>query len=1106
MFLQTDFSLFTSTLSAKKSVDKFKEKGFDKVVLADTNLSAALTFYSACKSAQVMPIIGVQNIYEGIKYLFIAHNQNGYSVLTECETRGYNDSDKLFNNENITAIALDIIEPKAIIKSKYGALKQELKLVDQAINNKLTAETIILPVKIANAAKEEDYFTIASMNAVENKSSYEEEIAAGNIAVQVIGYPEDFKDENLESIIAKCVNDYTFGNPVPPSFKFCEEVGKEYNLSNPTNDQLFEHLAKIGLEKRFKGKEIPEHYSKQLDFEIKVIQGMKFAGYFLIVWDFINYAKTNDIPVGPGRGSAAGSLVAFCLEITDLDPLPYGLLFERFLNPDRVSFPDVDIDFCQDRREEVIQYVVDKYGVDNVGQVITFGKLAAKAAIRDAARIMSAPLYLADKLAKMVPEKPGMTLALAEESIGDELKNIFKEDYIAEKIWSKALKMEGLKKNQGVHAAGLVISNDEICNRAPVYNVNGVNVCGYEGGYLEDVNLVKYDFLGLKTLTVIDRTKKSIFKQTGKIIDFSTADINDPAVYKYISTGNTSGLFQIESPGMQDLAKRLQPKDFEEVTAMLALYRPGPMEAGMLESFINRKHGREEVSYFFDSMTEALKPILEPTYGLIVYQEQVMQIVRAIAGFSLGEADLVRRAMGKKKIEEMNKISKDFVQRAVVKGYKENEAAELFNLIEKFAGYGFNKSHSAAYALVTFYTGFLKYYYPVHFMANLINSDITNTDKLIAYVAECKNLGIELTKPDITMSTVEFTPVDKENKIIFGLKAVKGVGAGAENLINAATKVKLENGSIYDLFLLTQRDIQKEILDIEKEINKTNKNTESIDKKALAAIAKINELNQKASEKPLTTVQTKTLANNQQLIIGFQATLEDNKLKIEHLNVALNNLSSQVESSTEKLDKRVVEALAEVGAFDHFKITRKDLITNLELFLNYKTIKSVVLTNEEFSIAELISLEKERVGLIISSVYKEEIKNKIQQYEIPVDMPIGVLIGKEIRHKKAGGQFYDLKIITPEGDIISASDFNDLGAKFEVGDLISMFIRINGKYINVSKIQKVTDKILESYPKKTIVVKITMFDKITPEIRNAERVEVYDLNGELISILKKRVA
>ena len=391
-------------------------------------------------------------------------------------------------------------------------------------------------------------------------------------------------------------------------------------------------------------------------------------------------------------------------------------------------------------------------------------------------------------------------------------------------------------------------------------------------------------------------------------------------------------------------------------------------------------------------------------------------------------------------------------------------------------------------------------------MANLINSDITNTDKLIAYIAECKNLGIEVTKPDITMSTVEFTPIDKDKKIIFGLKAVKGVGAGAENLINAATKVKLENGSIYDLFLLTQRDIEKEILEIEKEINKINKNTESIDKKALAAIAKINELNQKANEKALTTVQVKTLATNQQSILSFQTTLEENKFKIDNLNLTLNNLKAESESSTEKLDKRVVEALAEVGSFDYFKITRKDLINNLELFLNYKTIKTVVLTNQEFSIAELISLEKERVGLIISSVYNEEIKAKIQKYDIPVDMPIGVLIGKEVRTKKAGGQFYDLKIITPEGDIISASDFNDLGSKFEVGDLISMVIRINGKYINVSKINKFSDKILEAYSRKTIVKKITMFDKITKDIKNAERVEVYDLNGDLLAVLKQRVA
>lgn len=616
--------------------------------------------------------------------------------------------------------------------------------------------------------------------------------------------------EATQEIADKCNLEIKLGNPTPPNFKFTRQKSEISNLTLPEpdieysleNDKiLFMHECRIGLEDRLKIVK-PEHhqeYRDRLEVEIEIINNMRFPGYMLIVWDFVIVAKQMGIPVGPGRGSAAGSLVAFSLKITDIDPIPYGLLFERFLNPERVSMPDIDMDFCQARRGEIIDYVVQQYGRANVAQIITFGKLLAKGVIRDVARVLDMPYARADAMAKLIPDELGINLASSYEK-EPKIKELCDADPQAARVWEYALALEGLNRNAGTHAAGVVISNEPLWKKTPLFKPSGLDTLAtqYNGKYVEDVDLIKFDFLGLKTLTVIEEANKLIEQRHGKRVDFITADVNDKGVYDLIQTGNTMGLFQIESDGMQDLCKRLKPSNFEDIIAVLALYRPGPMESGMLDDFIDRKHGRAEINYFYDEFDAPLRPILETTYGVIVYQEQVMQIVQTIGGFSLGGADLVRRAMGKKIKEEMDRLKGEFADGGVKKGYQKPHCEELFDLIVKFAGYGFNKSHSAAYALVTFYTSYLKKYYPSEFMAALLTLEKDNTDKVVKYVDEVKRLGLDLFPPDINKSDLVFSAKKIEDKevVMFGMGAIKGAGDVA---INSILKARNEGGLFTDL-------------------------------------------------------------------------------------------------------------------------------------------------------------------------------------------------------------------------------------------------------------------------------------------------------------------
>ncbi len=553
----------------------------------------------------------------------------------------------------------------------------------------------------------------------------------------------------------------------------------------------FEYVARQGMEKRRayldflkeKGRlrRPVEEYYERLDYEIGVIQQMQYSGYFLIVWDFIRYAKSQKIPVGPGRGSAAGSLVAYAMEITDIDPLQYGLLFERFLNPERVSMPDIDIDFCMNRRGEVIQYVTEKYGREQVAQIITFNTMATKAAIKDVGRVMDMAFGEVDKLTKMVPNVLNIKLDAAIEQ-EPKLREAIKKDRQVAKLIETARRLEGVARNPSVHAAGVVIAPEPLKNLVPLYKTaKDEIVTQYDMKGLDFLSLLKMDFLGLTTLTVIDDALAWLERERGERLSLNDLPLDDKPTFDLLSKGLTSGVFQFESSGMRDILIRYQPERLEDLIALNALYRPGPIQGGMVTDFIERKHGRKKVTYLLPE----LKPYLEETYGVIVYQEQVMQIANVIAGYSLGEADMLRRAMGKKKKEVMDQQRARFLDGAAERGFAKAKAEKLFDLMAQFAGYGFNKSHSAAYGFVAYCTAYLKTHYPVYFMAALLSSESSNTDKVVRYINECRDMSIDVLPPDVNSSYWDFTPAG-DKAIRFGLGAIKNVGRGAvESVIEA---------------------------------------------------------------------------------------------------------------------------------------------------------------------------------------------------------------------------------------------------------------------------------------------------------------------------------
>ncbi|UCD71412.1 MAG: DNA polymerase III subunit alpha [Syntrophobacterales bacterium] len=572
-------------------------------------------------------------------------------------------------------------------------------------------------------------------------------------------------------------------------------------------DSYLENLASEGLEKRLsemgtgEGTIAREEYFKRLNEELVTIKSMGFSSYFLIVSDFINYAKERGIPVGPGRGSAAGSLVAYSLGITDLDPLRYGLLFERFLNPERISMPDVDVDFCMKGRDEVIRYVTEKYGNDNVAQIITFGKMQAKAVVRDVGRALDMPYNEVDRIAKLIPNTLSITLdqALLQEP---KLRELMESDERVSSLVTTAKSLEGLARHASTHAAGVVISNKPLMEYLPLYRgQNGEIITQYAMGDVEKIGLIKFDFLGLKTLTVLDKTVELINQKGDREIDIHRLDLGDKKTFELLGSGATTGIFQLESSGMKELLVKLKPESFDDIIALVALHRPGPLGSRMVDDFIKRKHGNVPILFEIPQMEE----ILRETYGVIVYQEQVMKIASSLANFSLGDADVLRRAMGKKNPKEMDRQKEKFLEGAKRRGIDSQKAERVFDLMAKFAEYGFNKSHSAAYALIAYQTAHLKAHYRIEFMAALLTCEMENTDKIVKYIGECQDMGIEILPPDVNESYRDFTVIG--NKIRFGLAAVKNVGSGA---VDSIISEREKNGPFKDIFDFCQRaDLRK---------------------------------------------------------------------------------------------------------------------------------------------------------------------------------------------------------------------------------------------------------------------------------------------------------
>jgi DNA polymerase III subunit alpha len=607
-----------------------------------------------------------------------------------------------------------------------------------------------------------------------------------------------FRDHLTDDVIAEAI---------ATTLKVAEKIEEYSILGKPripeypipdgyTAASYFEAVTRQGLVERFELQsfdQVPPDYQERLAYELNMMNQMGFSGYFLVVWDYIKFARDNGIPVGPGRGSAAGSLVAYALKITNIDPVHHGLLFERFLNPERFSMPDIDTDFCIDRRQEVIDYVTQKYGGDRVAQIITYNRMTSKAVLKDVARVLDIPYAESDKMAKMIPVSRGkpakLKTMISDGTPAPEFKEKYDSDPKVRHWLDMAIRIEGTNKSVGIHAAGVVISAQPLDEVVPLQrNADGAVFTQYYMEDIEALGLLKMDFLGLKNLTMIQKALELIEQTRGETIDLDRLTLDNPKVYQLLSKGNLEGIFQLESSGMRQIVRELRPSGLEDISSVLALYRPGPLDAGLIPKFINRKHGREKIEYEHP----ILKDILNETYGIMVYQEQIMKIAQDMAGYSLGQADLLRRAMGKKKKEEMEKHQEIFAEGAAQKGVAKKVAAELFNQMVLFAEYCFNKSHSTAYGYVTYQTAYLKANYPVEYMAALLTCNSGDQDKVQRYIATCLSMGINVEPPDINRSGVDFTPLT--DSILFGLSAVRNVGEGAiDNILAARTSGKFES-------------------------------------------------------------------------------------------------------------------------------------------------------------------------------------------------------------------------------------------------------------------------------------------------------------------------
>lgn len=842
--MHTEHSLVDSIIRVPVLAQRLRDMHMPAVAMTDAmNLFAAVKFYNKLSDNGIKPLIGADVVIEENAKRFVltllCQNLDGYQNLCEIISRAYLEGqDKgrpLLQSQWVMEKANGLL---AISSTHSGLYNSELK----------KGKTNIPGLSSwLNAFSDRFYFGLSRLNrknetqAIQSACQIANNLGLPVVAVNDVRFLDasDFnahevrvainqgftlddkrrpKEYSKQQYLRSAEEMYELFQDIPSALTNTIEIAKRCNLEiaqghsflppfpvpkgQSTDEFLFadsKQRLQDKLEQLFNPDVLKlkrQEYEERLQVELDVITGMGFSGYFLIVADFIQWAKSNDIPVGPGRGSGAGSLVAYVLGITDLDPLQYDLLFERFLNPERVSMPDFDIDFCINGRDRVIDYVAQKYGRAHVSQIITFGTMAAKAVVRDVARVQGHSYTFADRIAKLIPFAVDMTLdkALKEEP---ELKRLYKEDEEVTALLNMAKSLEGIARNAGKHAGGIVIGPEPLTRYMPMYCEDGGQenpVCQFDKDDAEKIGLVKFDFLGLKTLTIIDSAVKLIQQdmQFGDPdFEIEKIPLDDQKTYQFLSSGQTKAIFQLESAGMQKLIKELEPENFDEIIALLALYRPGPLNAGMHHTFVARKHGREIVDFPHPLLEEVLKP----TYGVILYQEQVMQIAQILGGYSLGGADLLRRAMGKKKKEEMLKQRTIFLDGAKSKEIDTRVANKVFDLMEKFADYGFNKSHSAAYALISYQTAWLKKYFPAHFMASVMSADMDQTDKLVSLKDDCNEFKLILQAPSVNESEYRFT-VSAQSSIRYGLGAIKGVG---QAVIDAVINERNTNGHFSDL-------------------------------------------------------------------------------------------------------------------------------------------------------------------------------------------------------------------------------------------------------------------------------------------------------------------
>ncbi|HTR52894.1 MAG TPA: DNA polymerase III subunit alpha [Kofleriaceae bacterium] len=866
LHLHTQYSLLDGAIRVKDLFPKVKELGMDTVAVTDHgNMFGALDLYGEAKQAGIKLVFGCETYVaatdrhdrtnrRNYHLILLAKNDVGYKNLSYLNSKGYLEGfyynpriDKQIlreRSEGLIGLSACLGGEIAQTLEKHGVaqaeevakeyasmfapgdfflelmptpmpeqetLNGELRRMSKKLDIPLVATNDCHYVNRADAAAHDVLMAIQT-----GKSLKDEKRLKHVVDSYYMKSPAEmdaaFKDcgealENTEAIAKRCDVKLKLDQTYLPKYKV------------PDGETLDTYIAKLveqGLDRRFRelaerGATFdPDQYRERCKRELGVIQQMGFSGYFLIVWDFINWAKEHGIPVGPGRGSGAGSCVAWALRITDIDPLEFKLLFERFLNPERVSMPDFDVDFCMNRRGEVIKYVQSKYGEDRVGQIATFHQLKARGVIRDIARAMEIPFAEADKLAKLVPEPVQGKSPPVREAIEQtpELKQLYNESPLHKELLDLAASLEGLNRNAGMHAAGIVIAEQPLWEYVPCFRgQNDEIVTQFAMKEVEKAGLVKFDFLGLKTLTVLQTAVKLVNQQRppDDPIDLAYIPKDDAEVYKMISRGDTTGVFQLESSGFREMLKKLKPDCLEDIVAAGALYRPGPLEGGMVDDFIDRKHGRARVEYPHPT----LEPVLKDTYGVIVYQEQVMQIAQVLGGYTLGGADLLRRAMGKKKPEEMAKQKEKFLEGARDKQIAPKIAADVFDLMEKFAGYGFNRSHSAAYGWISYQTAWLKYHYPHEFMAGLMSCDADNVDNIVKFIAEARAMGLVVERPDVNESQLDFTVTKgAAGKVIrFGLGAVKGVGGSA---VEAVLEARATEGRFESLYELCRRvDSQK---------------------------------------------------------------------------------------------------------------------------------------------------------------------------------------------------------------------------------------------------------------------------------------------------------